>query len=102
VDTLEPKQTSVDECAKDREHAKGQTDSESTADVPVSVMVASHAKMPLAGVVSGHVTGVDEFTPQSHGFKVVGCEEVCGLLIERLQDMSVFLCFSRCLVIARI
>jgi hypothetical protein len=99
---LESEQTLADERTKDRERVMGQADSESAVDVPVSAMVASHAETPLAGVVIDHVMGADELTPRPRRFKVIGHEEVCGLLIEQLQDVSVFLHFSHCLVIARL
>jgi hypothetical protein len=55
-------------------------------------VAVSDAEAPLVRVVFGHDVGTGALTSLPRGSKGVGHEEVCGLLIEWLQDMSV--CFA--------
>jgi hypothetical protein len=68
-------------------------------DVPVSVRLASNTQIPLAGVSYGPETGACGLILKPHDSEGVGREEVCSLLIGRLQDVSTHLSFIRCLVI---
>jgi hypothetical protein len=56
-------------------------------------MVGWNAETPLVGVVSGHDAGAGGLIPRPRS------SEVCGLMIERLQDMSVYLRCIHCLAI---
>jgi hypothetical protein len=64
-------------------------------DVPSSAMVASNAEAPPARDVSSHDTRAGGLVSLPCGSEGIGCEEVCGLLIERLQDVSVCFCCFR-------
>jgi hypothetical protein len=61
--------------------------------------MVSDAEAPLARVVCGHDAGAGALTSLLRGSEGVGCEAVCGLLIERLQDVSVcFVAFASLLI----
>jgi hypothetical protein len=81
VDVVEPEPTSADE------RTKGQSDDE------WAMVGFRRANSP------GHDTGVGGLIPKPRDSEGVGREEVCGSLIGRLQDVSVGLCCSHCLVV---
>jgi hypothetical protein len=90
VDTVEPGLASADECLKVQECGKDRADEQPAMDVSAFVAV-SDAEAPLVKVVSGHDTEADGVVSVPCCSEGVGGEAVCGLLIERLQDVSV--CF---------
>jgi uncharacterized protein YlxW (UPF0749 family) len=67
-------------------------------NLPTFVAV-SDVEAPLARVVCGHDAGAGALTSLLRGSEGVGCEAVCGLLIERLQDVSdCFVAFASLLI----
>jgi hypothetical protein len=71
------------------EPAKGQDDNERAMVTPKNTELDSNPKASRAEVSSDHDIGVAGLTVDPRNSKGVGRREICGLLIERHQDVSI-------------